>query len=213
MSDMMMEVDDALRAQQLKALWDRFGQWLIGLALVVVIATAVGVTWHNHQTKILSEQSSTLLSILQNEAENAKTPQELTALSKKANLPLKAVVELYRAQKFEQAKDLSAAQKLYGQLARQAKTPQILQDVARLHFVRLGLVQYDKPEKLLAMINPLTKENSNFRASALDMKATILVLQNKSGEANKIYAQLASDETAPTSLRNRAKAMMQDEGK
>lgn len=213
MSDMLLEVDEALRAQQLKALWEQFGQWIIGLAVLAVIGTAVGVTWHNHTNKVLGEQTAQLLTILQNEATSSDTPQQLEALAKKSNLPLQVVAGLYQAQKLEQGNDLKAARQAYGTLMKQSGGPKVLRDLARVHFVRLGMVQKDKPEDLLAAIEPLTAENSFFHASAMEMKATLLVQQGKTKEADAIFSHLAVEQSAPDSIRARAKSMMAAGGK
>lgn len=210
MSDILLEVDDALRAQQLKALWDKYGQWLLGLMVAVVIATAIGVTWHHYTNKALSEQTAALLAILQDEAvKGDKTSAELAVLAKKADLPLRAVVALYHAQKLEQGGDLAAAQETYKKLAVAKSAPDIMRDLARVHYVRLGLAQTEpETDELLKMLKPVATKDGNFHASALEMKAMLLGMQGKTDEAAAIYARLVSDETAPPSIRARAKTMV-----
>ncbi len=40
MSDIFREVDEDLRREQFKRLWDRFGTYVIGLAVLIVVVTA-----------------------------------------------------------------------------------------------------------------------------------------------------------------------------
>jgi hypothetical protein len=210
---MMLEIDDELRARQLKAFWEKYGQWLIGLMLIVVIATAVGVIWHNVLNDALTKQTNELLLVLQNETKQPDHTQEtaktLADLNKEADFPLQAVVGLYRAQKLEQGKDLKAAQDVYKNMMSQPRLSKIVQDLARVHYVRLGVVQNQDAKDLLATIEPLVKDdNASFRSSALELKGLLLVQSGKQAEANKIFTQLTSDDNAPNGLRQRAKSMI-----
>jgi hypothetical protein len=210
---MMLEIDDELRARQLKAFWDKYGQWLIGLVLIVIISTTVGVVWHNMLDQNLTKQTNELLLILQNETKQPDHTQDtaktLADLNKEADFPLKAVVGLYRAQKLEQGKDLKAAQDVYKDMMSQPRLSKIVQDLARVHYVRLGVVQQQDAKMLLATIEPLVKDdNAAFRSSALELKGLLLVQSGKQDEANKIFNQLSADDNAPNSLRQRAKSMI-----
>jgi len=209
MSDMLLEVDEALRAQQLKALWDKFGQWLIGAAVVAVVGTAIGVTWYEHTNKVLSEQTGQLMSVLQ----GSNSAKELADLTAKTDAPLKGVTELYQAQKLEQTKDLKGAQEVYKNMTEQHGIPAAVSDMARIHYVRLGMVQNAKPDELLPVLEPLTKTGGNFHASAMELKAMLLLQENKNKDASEIFTALAADETAPDTIRKRAKTMIGYEAK
>ena len=45
MSDVFKEVDEDLRREQLKSIWDRFGAYIIGAAVLIVVATAGYRLW------------------------------------------------------------------------------------------------------------------------------------------------------------------------
>jgi hypothetical protein len=45
MSDIFREVDEEIRHERYKRLWDRFGPYLIGLAVLIVVATAAYRGW------------------------------------------------------------------------------------------------------------------------------------------------------------------------
>ena len=48
MSDIFREVDEDIRRDQIKKLWDRFGPYVLGLALLIVLGTAGYRGWgHN----------------------------------------------------------------------------------------------------------------------------------------------------------------------
>lgn len=211
MTDMMLEVNDELRAQQIKALWAKYGQWAIGLFVATVLATALGSFWHNHKNRQLEGGTDQLLALLQTESKD--TAAALGKLQTTAHAPLKAVIALQRAQRLEQDAKAAEARTAYQQIADDRSAPDMLRDLARLHTVRLGLVAKDKPETLLAQLEPLTADKSAFRPSALEMKAILLQQQNKNTEANAILRDLSTDATAPATLRQRALTLISNEAK
>lgn len=212
MSEMLIEVDDALRAQQLKALWDKFGRWVVGIIVVAILATAVGTVWHNVLNKQLTAQTNQLLTVLQDEAEKPDTLKTLAKLNKEADFPLKAVVGLYRAQKLEQSKDIKGAQKVYNDMISQKRLPEIVRDLARVHYVRLGIIQSQKADKLLKTIEPVAAKDTAFNSSALELKGLLLRQSGKNDEANKIFSTLSTNSQIPGTLRQRAKSLIREEG-
>lgn len=214
MSDILLEVDDDLRNQKIKQVWDKYGQWIIAVVTCVILATAIGAYWHAHVTRELEKQTAELLSVLQNEAEDSDTIQKLVALRPETRAPLNAVVDLYHAQKLEQAGSIKPAQDAYKAVIDNNQAEAITRDLARVHYVRLGLVvdaddnAASDAAALLAVIEPVTKKSSAFRGTALELKGLLLLKQDKTEQANDIFKALSNDETVPTSLRNRAKTLV-----
>lgn len=214
MSDILLEVDEALRNQKIKQVWDKYGYWIIGVVVAAILATAIGAYWHAHVTRTLEVQTAELLTVLQNEAEDSDTIQKLAALSSETRAPLNAVVDLYHAQKLEQAGSIKPAQDAYKAVIDNKQAESITRDLARVHYVRLGLVAYGQDDvasdaaELLTVIEPVTKKTSAFHGTALELKGLVLLKQDKTQEANAIFKALSEDETVPTSLRNRAKTLV-----
>jgi hypothetical protein len=211
---MMIEIDDELRAQQLKEFWGKYGQWLVGIVLIVVIATTVGVIWNNVLNNNLTKQTNGLLLVLQQETDHADMAKTLQDMNREADFPLKAVIGLYRAQKLEQAKDLKGAQDVYKDMMDQPRLSHIVQNLARVHYVRLGVILQQDAATLIKTLEAVTKDdNASFRPSALELQGVLLAQQGKHDEANKIFNQLSSDADAPASLRVRAKSMVSYDSK
>jgi hypothetical protein len=51
MSDIFKEVDEDLRREQVRKLWDRYGPYVIGLAILIVVATAGYRGWEYWQER------------------------------------------------------------------------------------------------------------------------------------------------------------------
>ena len=212
MSDFMIDVDDALRAQQLKALWDKYGRWIVGIVIITLLTVSVGSVWHHFLNKKLTEQSNALLTVLQDEAENPNTAKTLAKLNKEANFPLKSVIGLYEAQKLEQGKDLKGAQIVYKNMIDQKRLPSMIRELASVHFVRLGIIQSQDAKKLLKIITPIADSDTTFQASAMEMKGLLLRQTGKNEEANKVFATLSTNSEVPGTLRQRAKSLIREEG-
>lgn len=208
MSEILLEIDEALRNQRIKQFWDQYGQWVIGLIIAVILATAIGAYWHAHVTKILGKQTAELLTMLQDEAESNDTTQRLAELSPNTRAPLNALVDLYHAQKLEQKGDMAQALDAYKAVIDNKSAVDVTRDLARVHYTRLGLVTDADLDSLLAVIDPVAKPRATFKGSAMELKGLILVKQGKTDKANAIFTALSNDETIPTSLRNRAKTMI-----
>lgn len=90
-------------------------------------------------------------------------------------------------------------------------TEKVLQDLATVQYVRLklSLVPDQKGlDALLTQVKPLTDKDRSFRFSALELQGLILQLQNKNADAQKVFETLASDEAAPTTLRERVQSYL-----
>lgn len=212
MSDMLLEVEDALRAERLKAFWQRYGQWLTMLAVLAVLLTAVGSFWFNRTNARLEAQTDQLFQTLQDGAEPAQQLATLQKLAKETQLPLKAIVLFQSAQKQEQMQKAADARNSYRSIASMTRLPAVMRDLAALQGVRLGMLGDEKSARLLRELQPIASATSPFRASALELKGLLLVKEGKIAEANKIFNNLSTDVTVPGSLRERAKAYIRPEG-
>src|ERR1700756_294472 len=57
MSEIFREIDEELRRDNLGKLWARYGAYVIGLAVVLVVATAAVVGWREYQVRQSRAQS------------------------------------------------------------------------------------------------------------------------------------------------------------
>src|SRR5438270_10985249 len=52
MSDIFREIDEELRRDNFAKLWERYGQYLVGLAVLIVLVTAGTVGWREYQSRL-----------------------------------------------------------------------------------------------------------------------------------------------------------------
>jgi len=58
---LLKDADDALRQEELRALWNEWGSTIIGMALMVVFGTMIGVGWQNWRTSVTQGQTTQLI--------------------------------------------------------------------------------------------------------------------------------------------------------
>src|SRR5690606_31689297 len=75
------EVDSELRQDQAKALWDRFGSYIIGGAIAIVVGTAAFVAWDHWTTNKANASGDIYLQALA-QARGGKTDEAKASLEK-----------------------------------------------------------------------------------------------------------------------------------
>src|SRR5260221_11915817 len=57
MSDIFREIDEDLRRDNFAKLWQRYGQYVVGLAVIVILVTAAAVGWREYQSRVQRAES------------------------------------------------------------------------------------------------------------------------------------------------------------
>jgi hypothetical protein len=65
MSDIFREVDEDIRREQIKRLWDRFGIYVLGAAILIVVVTAGWRGWEYWQSRQAAATGDRFLAALQ----------------------------------------------------------------------------------------------------------------------------------------------------
>jgi hypothetical protein len=62
-SMLLKEADEALRQEKMEALWKEWGSTLIGVALMIIFGTMLGVGWQNWRHSVYQKQTSELVAV------------------------------------------------------------------------------------------------------------------------------------------------------
>lgn len=211
MSDMLLEINEELRHQQLKAFWARFGQWIIGFAISAVLATGMATAWKYYLDNTLSEQMNEILSTM-DEKNDISVKERYERLSKQStsvsSKSLQGLLRLKAAQLAEADKNFLKASEEYEAVMNLSGIDKAIKDLAQLNRSRIGLLQNEDVQKISDILSPLLKKDSPYYFSAQEIKAILLIKQDKKNEANVILNQLSNDALAPATLRDRARTLM-----
>jgi|GEM_PF-1582688 len=60
---LLKEVDEAMRQEKLELLWKEWGSTIIGIALMIVFGTMLGVGWKNWRASVHAKQTTALIAV------------------------------------------------------------------------------------------------------------------------------------------------------
>jgi hypothetical protein len=202
------EVDEELRRDQMRTLWERYGKLAI-LAVVLVLAAIAGVIWWKNQQQVKAgRQGQELLAAFDDVAagkKNAAVPR-FDALAKSDSEGYRAAALLTKADLAIEANNVDGAAALFQQVSNDQSLDQNYRDLA---LVRLTHVQFDKlpPQAVVDRLKGLAVTGNPWFGSAGEMVAISYLKLNKPNDAAKIFAALAKDKQVPDSVRSRATQM------
>jgi len=206
-SELFDEVDEEVRREQLKRLWDRYSIYFI--ALMVLIVAAVG-GWRGYQyleAKKAAEAGAVFEKAvaLSEQDKHAEAEAAFTDLAAKAPSGYRTLARM-RAAAEASARDPKAAAKIYDDITADRSVGSEWQDLAKLRAAALLLDSAGYAEiqqRLEASATP----QSTFRHSAREMLALSAWRNNDMTAARKWLDAIAEDGETPPGLRSRAEAL------
>ncbi len=207
MSDIIREVDEELRRENVEKLWRKYGSYVLGLAILAVLVIATVWLWRDHMKGQREERARQYDAALQLVA--AADPGAPAALQALANDDdgYAALAQLQAAALKAKAGDVNGAVAIYEKLTADAAVDEAFRNLALL---LLALHTADKapPDQLTQRLQPLTAASNPWRYSALELTAVLARRAGDRARAEQILTGLADDLNAPQALRQRATEML-----
>lgn len=202
------EVDEDLRREQMTALLDKYGVYiLIGAAVIIAIVGGYnGYTWWS--AKQAAENGAAYYRATQLIADK-KTPEAVTALTKIAAEKgggYRTLAELEIAAIHAEEGRKADAVAAYDRVA-QNGADATLRDFARVQAAALRLDDADRSE-IVKRLDGLNNANNPWRYSARELLALAAFRSGDTGESEKLFTQILTDGSAPAEFRGRAEAML-----
>jgi len=206
-SELFDEVDEEVRREQLKKLWEKYSIYFI--ALMVLIVAAVG-GWRGYQyleAKKAAEAGAAFEKAveLSEQDKHAEAETAFTELAAKAPSGYRTLARL-RAAAEAASRDPKAAAKMYVDIAADRGVGGEWQDLAKIRAAGLlvdSASYADMQQRLEASATP----KSTFRHSARELLALSAWRNNDTTAARKWLDAIAEDGETPPGLRSRAEAL------
>jgi hypothetical protein len=208
-TDIFNEVDEEVRREQFKKIWQRYGNYIIAACLLVIVGIAGwrGYEWvqakHAAESGAAFEQAAALAEsgkIQESEAAFAKLSADGTA-GYRVLSRLREAAELARS-------DRNAAIKAYDQIAADHSVGRVMQDLATLRAGYL-LVDGTPYADLRNRLEPLTGPERPFRYSARELLALSAWKQGDVAAAKQWTETIIGDPQTPAGARSRAEVLSQ----
>ena len=198
------EVDEAVRKDELKEWWDRWGTWIVSGAVVVVVAVAGVVGWRQYDASQRAAASVAYSAAL------AQIPQDQAAARAAFEQQAKDAPEPYRSLAAMIAAQLR--EPLDAQVtALLAVAPTLsASELADLATVMAAFKGVDSPraEELVAKLEPLAGPDRPFRLSVRELQAIVAVRKGDLKRARELWTEISKDPQAPQGTAQRASAML-----
>lgn len=207
MSELFDEVDEEVRREQLKKLWDKYSLYFI--ALMVLVVAAVG-GWRGYQyleAKKAAEAGATFEKAveLSEQGKHAEAETAFVDLAAKAPSGYRNLARL-RAAAEASARDPKAAAKMYDDIAADSSVGSEWRDLARIRAASL-LVDSVSYADIQQRLESSAEPKSTFRHSARELLALSAWRNNDMTAARKWVDAIAEDGETPPGLRSRAEAL------
>lgn len=208
MADIFREVDDELRRDGAQQLWDKYGIYLIGIAVSIVAVTTAVVGWSAYKTSQAEDAATAFLQANAEAAQEGADPAAIYAgFAQGAPAGYAALARLREAASLATAGDVEAAIAAYEIVAANSDADDILRDLARVKAGALlvGRTSYDD---LAGRLLPLTGAGDAWRNPAREVLGLAAYREQKYRAARVLFQEIVDDPTSTPSVRDRAHVMI-----
>lgn len=199
------EVNEEIRQEKAKALWDRYGPAAIVIAVLVVIGTGMFVAWeywHENNANQSGDQFSQAL-ILANSGKADEALAAFDALEKDGYGAYPLLARMRAATVQADKGDFKAGIAGFDEVAADTSIPNVIRDIARLRAAML-LVDHGSYADVSSRVEALTNDTNPLRHSAREALGLAAWKEGKLTDALKLFEQISSDDGAPRNARQRS---------
>ena len=207
MSELFDEVDEDVRRDQLKKLWERYSIYIVAGALLIIAAVGGWRGYQYLEAKKAAEAGAAFDKAVELSEQNkhAEAEAAFTDLAAKAPSGYRMLARLRAAAEIA-TRDPKAAAKLYDDIAADRSVGATEQDLAKVRAAGLLLESASYPS-MLQRLEPATAPAATFRHTARELLALSAWRANDTAAARQWLDMIASDGETPPSLRSRAEAL------
>lgn len=204
MADIFHEVDEEVRREQLKKLWDRYSIYLIALAVLIVAGMAA---WRGYEYWVAKKAAAAGAEFeaaiaLNEEGKRAEAEAAFAKVAAEAPAGYRVLARMRAAGALAQSKPADAV-KAYDEISADASLGTIWQDLAA---VRAGLLLVDTAPlaDMRRRLDPVAEPTRSFRHTARELLALSAWRNHDVAAARKYIDMIAGDAESPIGVRARA---------
>ncbi len=201
------EVDEEVRQDEYKKLWDRFGNLFVGLA-VACVATVGAYKGYQYYQLRQSETAAIVYQEAVKKAADGKFEDALSAFKAVKHAGYGQLARVREAAVLAEQGETAKAVAAYDAIAGDTAVDPIMNDLARIRAGYL-LVDTAKPDELQARLGTFDKEGEVWRHQAREILGLAAWRATDYVTADRYMNAILADPETPPALRQRTQAMVQ----
>jgi hypothetical protein len=207
-SDVFREVDEEIRREQLKKLWERYQVLIIGTVLLVVVGVG---GWRVHewwQIRLAGETGTQFENAiaLADSGKHDEAERMFAQVAADGTPIYRALARMRQAAETAHSNAVAAAE-AYKQIAADTSVEQVLRDVASLRAASM-LIDAASFVDARKLLEPLAQPGRDFRHAARELLALNAWKSGDRPGAMKWYATILTDPETPASSRTRVEMLI-----
>jgi hypothetical protein len=207
-SDIFDEVDEEVRREQFKKLWERYGTLFIALAFLIVAGVAGWRGYHYWQDKRAAETGAkfTAAALLAEQGKHEDAEKAFARVAAEGTAGYRVLARLREAAELA-ARDPKAAVAVYDDIAASSSTGQPLKDFAA---VRAAMLLLDSAPlaDITRRLEPVAAAGAPFRHSARELLAVAAWKAGDTTVMRKWTTLIRGDQETPPSVRQRVEVLL-----
>ena len=214
MADFLDEVMDDVKQEQFRKLFEKYGNHLVTLVLVILVSTGLVIWYNNWQLNktIAAGDSFFQASIDYGRVDVEKSAADLQEIAKNGGGGFPALAKLHEATLLDKQDKLKNAYDLYGEVVSDGGASREMRDMAALRqayiLVRSAKLREELKEDPNKILEELTGADRPWRYSAMELQGFFAFSEKRIDDAKKIFLTLKGDALTPRALRSRAEAFV-----
>jgi hypothetical protein len=206
-SELFDEVDEDVRRDQLKKIWDKYSIYIVAGAFLIVAAVGGWRGYEYLEARKAAEAGAAFDKAAEFSEQNKHTEAEaaFAELAAKAPSGYRVLARL-RVAAEAASRDPQAAAKLFDDIAADRSVGAPERDLARVRAAALLLETSNYPD-MLQRLEPATVPGATFRHTARELLALSAWRVKDTAAARQWLDVIANDGETPASLRSRAEAL------
>ncbi|WP_026480192.1 tetratricopeptide repeat protein [Ahrensia sp. 13_GOM-1096m] len=204
------EVEEELRSDRLKSFWDRFGTFIIGAAVLLVVATAA-TRFYDYYTSSKANESGDRFLVALNLANDGKSEEALTALQdleKDGFGQYPVLARMRAATVLANDGKVDEAVGMFDAVAADSSVPVAIRDIAKLRagYALVDTAEYDEVAK---RVEVLSSTENTLRHAAREAMGLAAWRAEKFADAQTFFSDIINDEQSPSGVAQRARIMLE----
>ncbi len=204
MSDIFTEVDEEVRREQFKKLWERYGGLILAGAIVIVVAVGGwrGYQWYEAKQAAAAGAAFEEAASLSEQDKHAEAEAAFAKLAQEAPRGYRDLARLRGAFAATQ-RDPKAAIAMFDAVAADQSVVEVIRDLAT---VRAGMLRIESAsfDEMKQRLEPIAAAGKVYRNNARELLVLSALRAGNAAAAKQWLDAIIADAESPQSLRERA---------